>query len=364
MRIFLQKSVPANQNLLYETEEQAKLALVGDLDIRINEQGLIYNAAFDDSKVIYGQNYDNCQYNSPMFSDYIDSQIEWVLPYIPQKSIVVEVGCGKGFYVEKLASKRTDCQIYGFDTSYSGEQSNLANLHFYKEYYNENYANIKPNFVISRHVIEHISKPSEFLKSIRKTMQNGAMLFLETPDTEWILKNNVIYDFFYEHCSYFTENSLVNMLSESGFEPIEIKKEFGGQYMWFLAKANDKYKSSNDTVEIKNLCEQYAKNREKKIAALSKKIQSLDGKYVFIWGAGAKGVTFVNIFDPQKAYIKGVIDINPCKQGKFIAKTGHQVVAPQMLDDGNVVLLLNENYYMEIKNMLCQMNIDCNLEIL
>jgi len=368
MRLFLQKSVPTNQNLLYETEEQAKLALVGDLDMYMNEQGFIYNAAFDDSKVFYGQDYDNCQYNSPMFSDYINSQIEWILPYIPQKSIVVEVGCGKGFYAENLAGKRTDCQIYGFDSSYSGEQSKLTNLHFYKEYYNENYANIKPDFVISRHVIEHISKPSAFLKSIRKTMQNGAMLFLETPDTEWILKNNVIYDFFYEHCSYFTENSLANILSEAGFEPIEIKKEFGGQYMWFLAKANGKTKMSNDTFAIKNLCKQYTENREKNISAIKERIRALNGRYAFIWGAGAKGVTFVNIFDPQKKYIKGVVDINPCKQGKFVAKTGHSVIAPvnlaQQPNKCAVILLLNENYYSEIKNMLCQMNIDCNLEVL
>jgi SAM-dependent methyltransferase len=369
MHLFLQKSVPTNQNLLYDTEEQARLALVGDLDMHINEQGLIYNAAFDDSKVFYGQNYDNCQYNSPMFSDYINSQIEWLLPYIPQKSIVVEVGCGKGFYAENIANKRTDCQIYGFDSSYSGEQSKQTNLRFYKEYYNENYANIKPNFVISRHVIEHISKPSAFLKSIRKTMQNGAMLFLETPDTEWILKNNVIYDFFYEHCSYFTENSLANILSESGFEPIEIKKEFGEQYMWFLAKANDKNKreTPNDTFEIKNLCKQYAENREKTIFAIKDKIRALNGKHTFIWGAGAKGVTFVNIFDHQKKYIKGIVDINPSKQGKFIAKTGHPVIAPANLAqelNKCTILLLNENYYSEIKNMLCQMNIDCDLEIL
>jgi SAM-dependent methyltransferase len=373
MHLFTQKSVPTNQNLLYETEKQAKLALVGDLDMCINEQGLIYNAAFDSSKVFYGQNYDNCQYNSSMFSDYISSQIEWLLPYIPQKSIVVEVGCGKGFYAESLASKRIDCQIYGFDSSYSGEQSKLTNLHFYKEYYSENHASIKPDFVISRHVIEHISKPSVFLKSIRKTMQNGAMLFLETPDSEWILKNNVIYDFFYEHCSYFTENSLENMLSKSGLESIEIEKEFGGQYMWFLARANDKHKTktSNDTSAIKRLCEQYIKNRDENISVIKKKMRTLNGKYAFIWGAGAKGVTFVNIFDPQKIYIKGVIDINPCKQGKFIAKTGHPVIAPvdlaQQLNNacgGGIILLLNENYYSEVKNMLCQMNIDCNLEIL
>jgi len=373
MRLFLQKSVPANQNLLYETEERAKLALVGDLDIRIDEQGLIYNAAFDESKVFYGQNYDNSQYNSPTFSDYINSQIEWITPYIPQKSIVVEIGCGKGFYAENLASKRTDCQIYGFDTSYSDKQSNLTNLHFYKEYYNENYATtIKPDFVICRHVIEYISEPSIFLKFIRKTMQNGALLFLETPDSEWVLKNNVIYNFFYEYCSYFTENSLANILSESGFKPIEIKKRFGRQYMWFLAKANDKYKAkiSNDIFVIKNLCEQYAENREKNISALRKRMQSLNGKCVFIWGAGARGTTFVNIFDPQKIYIKGIIDINPYKQGKFIAKTGHPIIAPANLvqqlnkyEGKAVILVLNKNYYTEIKNLLCQMNVNCDIEI-
>ncbi|GBU23465.1 hypothetical protein R83H12_00076 [Fibrobacteria bacterium R8-3-H12] len=73
----------------------------------------------------------------------------------------------------------------------------------------------------------------------------------------------------------------------------------------------------------------------------------------------------------KKKYIKGVIDINPGKQGKFIAKTGHPVIAPANLAQelnkstfGGTILLLNENYYSEIKNLLCKMNIDCNLEIL
>ena len=37
-----------------------------------------------------------------------------------------------------------------------------------------------------------------------------------------------------------------------------------------------------------------------------------------IWGAGAKGFTFLNILDKNASLIKYVVDINPKKQNKYI----------------------------------------------
>lgn len=42
---------------------------------------------------------------------------------------------------------------------------------------------------------------------------------------------------------------------------------------------------------------------------------------VAVLGAGAKGVTFLNLADPEAANVSCVIDVNPYKQGKFIPGT-------------------------------------------
>jgi hypothetical protein len=73
-----------------------------------------------------------------------------------------------------------------------------------------------------------------------------------------------------------------------------------------------------------------------------------------VWGAGAKGVTFSNLVDPEGTLLAGVVDINPSKQGGFLPGTGHPILSPEQLADREVVsaLVLNPNYRDEIATHL------------
>jgi 2-polyprenyl-3-methyl-5-hydroxy-6-metoxy-1,4-benzoquinol methylase len=335
MRILKQLNVPANQNLVYQDENLARNAVVGDLDIYCDDDtGFIYNRAFDINKLDYSPKYDSNPYHSPYFKAYIDTQTEWLQKnYIPSDASIVEVGCGKGFYLKQVAEKLPGCKAYGFDTSYVFDNDdNPENPTFLQEYYNEAYAYLNPDVVISRHVIEHISEPVEFLQQIRKTMNEGSILFLETPDVDWILKNNVIFDFFYEHCSYWNKTSLDWALRLSGFEMLEASNQFNGQYLWVVAKATNKdcarVCQNRNMSQFIDLCRQFTNNREKEIDKVAQSLQYLKEKSsIVVWGAGAKGVTFVNLFDPNKYFVSYVVDINPAKQQKYIGKTGHKVIS-------------------------------------
>ena len=79
---------------------------------------------------------------------------------------------------------------------------------------------------------------------------------------------------------------------------------------------------------------------------------------LFIWGAGAKGSSFVNLMDPHCSRISYVVDVNPKKQGRYIAKTGHKIVPPESLNDfgGGDILVMNENYYEEIRKDVATLN--------
>jgi SAM-dependent methyltransferase len=374
MKIIYQRDVPCNQNLLYSTVFSARDAVVGDLDIRLDESsGLIYNHSFDPSRVNYSSDYDNNQTYSSYFTTYISNHISYLLSrYIPSNSTVVEVGCGKGYYIKNLARALPSCEAYGFDTSYvyDGEPS-LNNLQYFQEYYSRKHAYLHPDVVICRHVIEHIHNPLDFLHEIRASMPDQSLLFLETPDVNWILKNTSIFDFFYEHCSYWNEASIEHALFVSGFELIELKYEFEGQYMWIIARATNAapatFSRHNSLEGMRNLCSDFVNKRMKEINDVMDSLHFLKQRNIelFIWGAGAKGTTFVNMFDEEKQLVAALVDISPAKQNKFVGITTHQVVKPDNLRDvltnlnGGVIAVLNDNYIPEVNNYVRNLRLNC-----
>src|SRR5581483_6732965 len=84
-------------------------------------------------------------------------------------------------------------------------------------------------------------------------------------------------------------------------------------------------------------------------------LQHLAGSHtVAVWGAGAKGTTFVNLLDPDRKLVRCLVDLNPAKQGAFVAGSGHPIIGPDHLEDAGITcaLLLNPNYEGEVKTLL------------
>jgi hypothetical protein len=79
---------------------------------------------------------------------------------------------------------------------------------------------------------------------------------------------------------------------------------------------------------------------------------------VVVWGAGSKGVTFLNLAG-QPDQIQFVVDLNPRKVGKHIAGTGQRIVPPEFLSEyrPDVVIIMNPLYEAEIRNKLAEL--DC-----
>lgn len=72
-----------------------------------------------------------------------------------------------------------------------------------------------------------------------------------------------------------------------------------------------------------------------------------------LWGAGAKGATFANLTDVRGEHIVAVVDINPRKCGRFVAGTGHPIVAPTDMPAGTRdILIMNGNYRAEIERQM------------
>ncbi|MDD2535997.1 MAG: class I SAM-dependent methyltransferase [Macromonas bipunctata] len=367
------EQVPVHQNLILATREAALAVARGDLDfVLCQDCGFVFNRAFDLSLLAYGKDYDNTQTYSDYFDDYLNGLVKYLVEEQGlRNSTIVEVGCGKGHFLRKFVNyPDTNNRGIGFDPSYIGPDSELeGRLIFRRCYYDDSCTDVQADAVVCRHVIEHVPEPLALLKTVRSALDNSpqAKVFFETPCVDWILHNKVIWDFFYEHCSLFTKNSLRTAFEAAGFSVKNIRHIFNGQYLWLEATTDatkNKTKKNYNDSNLPKLAAEYLKSEQQERSTWKTKLEFLRQQgSISIWGAGAKGSTFANLIDSNQSLIDCVVDLNPKKQGHYIAGTGHLIVSPFDISKRRIcsAILMNPNYREENMRLLSDLGITLNL---
>ena len=373
VQLFLQRDrVPVHQNLVIAGRSDALAAPRGDLAMVVCEEcGFVYNRAFDPARLSYGQDYDNTQSHSACFDAYLDQLVaQMVALHGVRNARVVEVGCGKGHFLRKLvAHAGADNRGFGFDPSYSGPPEDLeGRLVFRRSFYDASCTGVAADVVVCRHVIEHVPDPMVLLQSVRSALalSPGARVFFETPCVEWILRNKVVWDLFYEHCSLFSAASLRLAFERSGFVVDNVAHVFGGQYLWLEARPGAVSSPDHRApgAHTARLARAYGSDEHALRRTWLDRLAALKAQGpIALWGAGAKGVTFANLVDAGARMLDCVADINPNKQGRFVPGTGHPIVAPAELAQRAVrnVVLMNPNYLQENRQLLQAAGCDANL---
>lgn len=367
--IFLRRyKVPVCQNLLCFSKQSAKSIRRDDIYMSVCKKcGFIFNKCFDETLLRYGKNYNNNQTSSPIFREHISGLINLLINKegVHNKSIV-EIGCGDGFFLKILCRNGKNTGI-GFDPSYAGPE-NIMNgrVKFIRDYYGENNKAVGGDIIVCRHVIEHVQYPLHMLNLIKRTCKVSfphVKIFFETPSAAWILKNCVIWDFFYEHCSYFTAQSLRTAFEISGFKVNNISNMFGGQYLWLSAEIERRKPAQKDKLRASNIqksTNKFSVSEKRLLKNYRHSIEKMarEGN-VALWGAGAKGVTLANLIDTDSKLINSVVDLNPKKQGCYIPGTGHSIIDYRQLSKRGVknVILMNPNYRSENKSLLRKANL-------
>ena len=362
--------VPVHQNKLYESRADARAATRGHLKVvACLTCGFVFNAAFDLSLMTYDDSYENDQTHSAAFSAHVDGLVERLLGESGVRNCrIVEVGSGRGTFLETLVVSDAGNVGWGFDPAYTGPDTAVGGrVEFVRSFYDRAYADLAPDVVICRHVIEHVPEPASLLAEIRRA-STGARVFVETPDVEWILRNAVIWDFFYEHCSYFSPYSFATAFRNAGFSDVKSTHVFGGQYLWVEAggASNSDEKQLCDPGDVAQHVQRYVRRENEMLARWNNTIVELrESGPVALWGAGAKGVTSASLFDPNCELISGVVDLNPRKQGRYIAGSGHEIITPEELVQKRVksVVLMNPNYLDEVRKLLKRERIEVKVVV-
>lgn len=364
--------MPVSIGVQWPSTQEAKRCGKGDLELSFcNECGFIWNKAFDESKLEYSQKYDNSLDYSPVFKNYAEGLANRLVnEYGVKGKQVVELGCGKGHFLSLLCEKGNNSGV-GFDPSYEGERIDSPasdRIEYIQDFYSEKYTDRPGDLVCCRHVLEHIKDPVSFLSSTRKTVggRKDTIIYFEVPNVRLILEKLSIWDIIYEHCNYFSLESLTTIFKKGGFEVINAEESYQKQFLSLEAKlASGEDSSTTDApTELRKLVESFSSLMEERIRFWIHKLEeyATQQKNVVIWGAGAKTVGFVNMLQITDQ-ITTAVDINPHKQGLHLAGTGQKIVSPKSLVDNkpDVVILMNPIYKNEVAKSLAEMGIVAEL---
>ena len=362
------RGVPLFCNVLLDSREEALKAARGDIDLVFCRScGHVFNSAFDPVSMRYSPRYENSLHYSPAFRKYVGGLARRLMTiYDLRNKDIIEIGCGKGDFLRLLADAGNN-RCLGFDPSFDPHRNGLGNrserLSLVQDEYTEKYSSCPADFIVCRQVLEHIAEPRCFLKTIRRAIGDKpqAVVFVEVPNVMFTLKDFGIWDLIYEHCGYFTESSLLRLFVETGFIPLTVSEAFGGQYLCIEAKPSFQKKNFQTTLghisaeTVDSHVNGFADRYRQQISKWRKVIAELrrSGTKTVVWGAGSKGVTFLNVLNIESG-IESVVDVNPHKHGLYVPGTGQQVVSPDDLSGigPEVIITMNPLYADEIEKMI------------
>jgi SAM-dependent methyltransferase len=361
--------VPVHCNVLWPTRQAALDAPRGTIRLGYFPAcGHTYNLDFNPALMEYTQEYENSLHFSAVFQEYAEALAAGLVArHDLRGKDIVEIGAGKGDFLIML-SKLGDNRGWGYDPSYVPEDGYTAEgVTFIQDFYTEKYLDQQADLIVCRHVLEHIEDPDAFIAQVRRAVGDrpDTVVFFEVPNALWTLRRLGVWDVIYEHCSYFSPMSLAYLFERHGFRVLALNEVFGGQFLTIEAVPIDgepahdvRWQAGRDQLTVDAAA--FTANYEAKTAEWRERIRALEaaGKRGVVWGAGSKGVTFLNVVRPGDL-VTAIVDINPRKQGKFVGGTGQPIVAPSALaaDPPDFVIIMNANYREEIGGALAEVGV-------
>lgn len=275
-----------------------------------------WNDAFDYSLVNYSS--DKIIEAGNFSKRYYEYQIQSakdilnIIGHVPDE--VVEIGAGSGIFINAIDAKRK------IAIEPSEESKNIgSNIEVYNHYFEKSKFNFPAELIVMRQVLEHIEDPANFLRDVLESFESDKnYLYIEVPNSYPSFSKGRFYDFYYEHCNYFTAKSLIKLASELSMNIVSMNTAMDGELISILM--------TSENFEADDICNLLNKVETKFNTAITNQINN--NKVIVGWGASGNGVQILNRFNLGVDKIPVLIDSDVNKQGLYIPGTLQKIVSP------------------------------------
>lgn len=367
IRPFLRvEKAPVHSILLIRSQSEAVNFPTGTLNLCACEDcGFIFNQTFDASLQNYSEDCEETQGFSPTFAKFHRELAESVVDRFDlHHKTVLEIGCGKGEFLALLCELGPNKGI-GFDPAFRPDRLAIPqNMEFkvYQEFFPKVYDLEPPDFVCCKMTLEHIPDVSNFISALRKSLGDklNVPIFFQIPEARRVLGDIAFWDIYYEHCSYFTKGSLGRLFRRSGFEVKDLWTAYDDQYLMIEAVPADgpvteAHPKEEPVAEVLGVVDNFSKEIQKEIRRWKNYFNEgvrLNQKTI-LWGGGSKAVALLTTMGISDQ-VQYAVDINPHRQGTFLAGCGQEIVSPEFLMEyqPDRVVIMNAVYGDEISREL------------
>jgi hypothetical protein len=365
------ETIPVHSTIQLADHDKASKFPTGDLTFAYcHACGFLSNTRYDASVQEYCTNCEESQHVSPTFDSFARQLAHrWIERYNIRDRQIIEVGCGKGEFLALMCEMGNNRGI-GIDPSHQpGRNLSAAasRMRFINDLYSEKYTSLPADVILCRHTLEHIGQTRQFMQMIRRAIGDryDMLVLFELPDVTRVLRERAFWDVYYEHCSYFSPGSLARLFRSTGFELLELGRDYGDQYLLISARPANRptlaaFPLEDDLTQMRDLAMHFKTDVTACIAAWRQQILSMHaaGKKVVIWSALSKAVAFLTTLKVGNA-IEYAVDINPQRHGKFLPITAQEIKPPAFLEayKPDVVILMNPIYVAEVQRDLDRMGL-------
>ncbi len=287
--------------------------------------GHIFNESFMYVNVPYSEK-PNLMFNRGInWSLFLKDLGDDLLALVENAGTVVEIGYGDGSFLDMLAQSRSDVRCIGFDPhGATTDSTNAPELRQELFIAQAHIAELRPQLIISRHVLEHLENPLGFVEQLEFAASWHDLevyLYIEVPCVDNAVKFGRTVDFYYEHNSQFTTDSFTKMLERSGLIIEKISHGYNGEIVSGLCRTSG---NSAQVAQARHATEFRLEAAERAVR-LSAQIDELADNNVAIWGGTGKAAAFINSYGLDAARFPVVVDSDPEKAGTFVPGTGQRI---------------------------------------
>jgi SAM-dependent methyltransferase len=281
---------------------------------------------------------------SPAMQTFRQEQLsEWVRSHRLEGAKVLEVGCGRGEFLELL--RRAGAAPVGTEHGKeSAAQASNAGFNVHNMFLGDSPLPDKEIFAawVSFNFLEHWPHPRLVLRHLRASLAPRSVGLVEVPNFEMMLKERLLTEFIPDHIFYFTADTLRRCLETAGFEVISVKPIWhdyilSAQVQLRPPMAITEFVGALDHLshQLHNFVNQHAEHG------------------VAIWGAGHQALTTLALCS-LGSKIRYVVDSAPFKQGKYTPVTHLPIHDPYVLSQHKVgaVVVMAAGYSDEVVSIL------------
>ena len=220
-----------------------------------------------------------------------------------------EIGCYDGYILYQL-KKQGFKNVSGCDPSEGAKIALSYGLDVKNEFFNVKKIKNKYDFIIARHLVEHLDNPFKFLKSLENIIYKNTKIIIEVPNGEFYLKKGLVEVFSHQHIHLFNKFSMQSLVKETNFNIEKIKQE-GANIYFILSK-----KGNFNSVKKISLVNKFLKNYHNNLKKIQTILKSYKNKQIVFYGAGGFCCAAIHLYKINKKIIYRILDSDKNKINK------------------------------------------------